>query len=90
MTTMARAFGAGSLHTAGVMSTRSYQSRAEPAGMNVSLTQVLSLANNQLCMLPASFSNLTRLKKLNLSQTSPLTACVYNMKVLVGPAAAAA
>uniref|UniRef100_A0A3B5B389 Leucine rich repeat containing 30 n=1 Tax=Stegastes partitus TaxID=144197 RepID=A0A3B5B389_9TELE len=43
------------------------------------------LANNQLSSLPASLSNLTRLKKLNLSHNliAHVPGCVYNMKALV-------
>ncbi|XP_056868902.1 leucine-rich repeat-containing protein 30-like isoform X4 [Takifugu flavidus] len=57
----------------------------EPAQMQPSVPQVLSLANNQLSTLPASFSNLTQLKKLNLSHNliAHVPACVYNMKALV-------
>lgn len=56
------------------------------------LSQVLSLANNQLSTLPASFSNLTQLKKLNLSHNLivHVPGCVYNMKALVGSSAASA
>lgn len=51
------------------------------------VSQVLSLANNQLTSLPASLSGLTRLKKLNLSHNllAHLPGCVYSMKALVGP-----
>ncbi|PWA15695.1 hypothetical protein CCH79_00019589 [Gambusia affinis] len=49
-------------------------------------SQVLSLANNQLSSLPASLSNLTRLRKLNLSHNliAHLPGCIYSMKSLVG------
>ncbi len=52
---------------------------------SVSVSQVLSLANNQLSSLPASLSNLTRLRKLNLSHNhiAHIPGCVYNMKALV-------
>lgn len=60
--------------------------------MQPSVAQVLSLANNQLSTLPASFSNLTQLKKLNLSHNliTHVPGCVYNMKALVGASATSA
>ena len=56
-----------------------------PLSNHVSVSQVLSLANNQLSSLPASLSNLTRLRKLNLSHNhiAHIPGCVYNMKALV-------
>ncbi|XP_026148570.1 leucine-rich repeat-containing protein 30-like isoform X1 [Mastacembelus armatus] len=49
------------------------------------LTTVLSLANNQLCSLPASLSNLSRLRKLNLSHNhiAHVPSCIYDMRALV-------
>lgn len=52
---------------------------------SVSVRQVLSLANNELSSLPASLSNLTRLRKLNLSHNHivHIPSCVYHMRALV-------
>lgn len=54
--------------------------------MNLSVPQVLSLAGNQLSTLPASLSDLSRLRKLNLSHNlvAHVPACVYHMRSLVG------
>lgn len=73
------------------MSTRSYQSRAEPAGMIVSLSgaefgqqPAVRAASILLQPDPAEEAE----PESNLTTHAP--ACVYNMKALVGPAAAAA